>query len=183
MPDFHIRRDGDDYAEAAMALLPTGEAWPRESGTLLGKTVAGLVDVWGTIDGRAADLLEVEADPGSADELLPEWEHLFGLSGDGLTTTERRQAVAQRARLIGGQSREFFISVAAALGFEITITEHAPYICGISRCGDTGGRWELGPAEIRFMWHVAVPAASAPTLEPIFEAWRPAHTVIFFTYI
>src|SRR4029077_5155893 len=45
----------------------------------------------------------------------------------------------------------------------IHIKEHAPYVCGISECGDTVGaynddpfddnpRWELGPAENRFYW-------------------------------
>jgi uncharacterized protein YmfQ (DUF2313 family) len=71
--------------------------------------------------------------------------------------------------LLGGQSRQWFIDVAAALGYTITITEYLPYMCGISRVGDTRSEldnpddptrymWQLGPPEIRYYWTVHVNA-------------------------
>jgi uncharacterized protein YmfQ (DUF2313 family) len=39
--------------------------------------------------------------------------------------------------LIGAQSRDFFIGVAAAIGYTIEIREWSPFMCGISMCGDT----------------------------------------------
>ena len=36
----------------------------------------------------------------------------------------------------GAQSRDFFISVAAMLGYTITITEYRTFVVGLDRCGD-----------------------------------------------
>ena len=70
--------------------------------------------------------------------------------------------------LLGGQSREFFVEIMAILGYTITIKEYAPYMCGVSRVGDTsredldtgnpsgGMRWYLGPEDMRFYWSIGV---------------------------
>ena len=55
--DVHVRRSGEDYYEAMMALLPQGQAWPRAIELTLSMTIRGLADYWGFVDGRAADLL------------------------------------------------------------------------------------------------------------------------------
>ena len=61
--DKHVRRKGKDYVEALLALLPQGEAWPRFPESTLVRTLTGLCEYWGFVDGRAADLLEIETDP------------------------------------------------------------------------------------------------------------------------
>ena len=62
--DRHIRRSGADYTAAFLLLLPQGQAWPKHApDSVLVQTVEGLCDYWGTVDGRAADLLERESDP------------------------------------------------------------------------------------------------------------------------
>jgi uncharacterized protein YmfQ (DUF2313 family) len=50
--------------------------------------------------------------------------------------------------LLGAQSRRFFIAIAAWLCYTITITERAPFTCGISQLGDTEGMatWNDLPA-------------------------------------
>jgi uncharacterized protein YmfQ (DUF2313 family) len=70
--------------------------------------------------------------------------------------------------LLGGQSRQFFVNLAQSIGYTITIREYAPYMCGVSRVGDTsdidqaaGGdgtrmRWQLGPREMRYYWSITV---------------------------
>lgn len=141
--DRHVRRSGDDYAEAYSALLPLGLAWPRESTTILMKTVRGLAQVWGTwVDRRAADLLEIETDPRRTIEMLPDWERNWGLPdpcflGVGQGIDQRRQILLLKMTLLGGQSRAFFIWVAAQLGYTVTIGEYAPFMVGVSPCGDT----------------------------------------------
>jgi len=65
MADRHIRRSGSDYAQAFLSLLPTGQAWTRAPDSTLVQTCNGLADYWGSVDGRAADLLEIESDPRS----------------------------------------------------------------------------------------------------------------------
>ena len=171
VPDAHIRRLGDDYAQSFLSLLPTGQAWPRSPDSTLVQACNGLSDYWGFVDGRAADLLEIESDPRTTFELITDWERAFGLPDPCLTNPptdliSRRIALVAQMTLLGAQSRAFFYGVAAMLGIQITITEHAPYMCGVSWVGDTRGyydkvdtthyRWELGPPEIRFYWSIHV---------------------------
>jgi uncharacterized protein YmfQ (DUF2313 family) len=170
MADKHVRRSGSDYVQAFLSLLPQGQAWPRWPGTTLFKTVTGFNMYWGFVDSRIADFLEIESDPRKTVELLPEWERAWGLPDPCVSEPQgieaRRLALMIKMTMLGGQSREFFIAVAEALGYTITITEYEPYICGISFCGDSRGsfnpdspndwRWQLGPPEIRFYWTVHV---------------------------
>jgi len=139
--DKHIRRSGDDYAYAFMNLLPQGQAWPKEPGSTLERSVNGLSQYWGTVDARAADLLERESDPRTTIELLPDWERAWGLPDPCMKTpqtiSERQRALVQRITLLGAQSRAWFIDVATWSGQHITIDEFSPWICGISRCGST----------------------------------------------
>lgn len=142
MSDRHIRRTGDDYAHAFLKLLPQGQAWPKlDPDSALVKTVRGLCQVWGFIDQRAADLLEIEADPRITTELLTDWERNFGLPDPCLTephtVDERRFALVQRMTIEGGASREFFIDLADAIGYQITITEYRTFQVGIDRVGDS----------------------------------------------
>jgi uncharacterized protein YmfQ (DUF2313 family) len=169
--DRHIRRSGDDYAQALISLLPRGPAWPRDPDTTLIRSLIGLAQYWGFVDGRAGDLLETESDPRLTWELLPEWERAWGLPDpcvkEPTSPADRRRALVVKMTMLGGQSRQFFYDVADALGYVIKITEFSPYICGISQVGDTRGidpddpdhyRWMLGPPEIRFTWTVHVNA-------------------------
>jgi uncharacterized protein YmfQ (DUF2313 family) len=172
-PDKHITRSGEDYAEAMQQLLPLGQAWPRDYDSVLMKTVRGLTGIWGNIEGRASQLLEIESDPRTTTELLPDWERNWGLPDPCMkdpptSLDERRQALVTKMTSIGGQSRQYFIDVAKQYGYEITITEYAPYMTGVSLVGDTRGldnktppddyRWRLGPPEMRYYWTVHVSA-------------------------
>jgi uncharacterized protein YmfQ (DUF2313 family) len=175
MVDQHLRRSGDDYAQAFLQLLPRGQAWPRDPGTTLVLTCTGLSEYWGSVDGRAADLLEIESDPRTTIELITDWERNWGLPDPCLKNppaglNERRLALVAKMTLLGAQSRAWFISVAAALGYTITITEYSPYMTGVSHCGDRSGIynpddptrkfWQLGAPEIRYYWTVHVNAAA-----------------------
>ncbi|WP_166304668.1 YmfQ family protein [Bradyrhizobium sp. 2S1] len=141
MSDRHIRRSGSDYTEAYLALLPQGQAWPRhapDSTTVRG--ITGLCDYWGFVDGRAADLLERESDPRQTVELLRDWESNWGLPDpcyqSPQSIAERQQALIMRMTMQGAQSREFFIGIAAQIGYSITITEYRTFVVGLDRVGD-----------------------------------------------
>src|ERR1700756_282110 len=141
MSDRHIRRSGSDYTEAFLSLLPQGQAWPKHApGSVLVQGITGLCDYWGFVDGRAADLLEIESDPRSTVELLPDWERNWGLPDPCYkapqTIGQRQLALVMRMTMQGAQSREFFISVASMIGYDITITEYRTFVVGIDRCGD-----------------------------------------------
>jgi uncharacterized protein YmfQ (DUF2313 family) len=177
MSDKHVRRSGDDYAQAMLSLLPQGQAWPKNPGTTLQRAITGLALYWGFVDARAADLLETESDPRLAVELFPDWERNWGLPDpcffhDNGDLESRRAILMLKMTLIGGQSREFFMWVAERLGYTIHITEYAPFMAGISQVGDTRTppldpsplvgefRWYIGPPEMRFYWTVSVSGVS-----------------------
>ena len=140
MSDRHIRRSGSDYTHALLALLPQGYAWTRDPFSTLVKTCVGLCEFWGFVDGRAADLLEIESDPRTTVELLPDWERNWGLPDPCYsapqTIGQRQLALVMRMTMLGAQSREFYINVAAQIGYTITITEYRVFVVGIDRCGD-----------------------------------------------
>lgn len=140
MSDRHLRRLGQDYGSAFLTLLPQGQAWPKDPGTTLDLACRGLAEYWGFVDSRAADLLERESDPRYTLELLPDWERNWGLPDpcykEPLTIAERQLALIMRMTMQGSQSREFFIGVAAQIGYTITITEYRTFVCGIDRVGD-----------------------------------------------
>lgn len=174
--DRHVRRDGDDYGVEFLTFLPQGQAWPREPGSNLVKGCNGLADTWGFVDGRAADLLEIESDPrlthdidpsyGPYRGLLSDWERAWGLPDPCFPPTpseeDRRRMLVFKMTLLGGQSREFFERMSAWVGHEIHISEWSPFTCGISECGDTRYeydqtglyRWYIGAPENRYYWFV-----------------------------
>lgn len=183
MTDQWAPRTSDEYAQAFAGLLPTGPAWPREPESTLQVVIAGLAEIWGappnrqeadtqvSVDGRAADLLVTEADPRTTLELLPDWETAFGLPdlclAEPLTIEARQNALVNRYTMLGGASPAFFVAQAANIGYAIAIKEHSPYVCGISKVGDTrptdpnavsvNFRWELGdPLTLRMCWTVLV---------------------------
>jgi uncharacterized protein YmfQ (DUF2313 family) len=210
--DKHVRRSGDDYSVAFSALMPQGQAWPRDEKSTLMRVVRGLSQIWGRVDGRAADLLEIESDPRLTTELLPDWERAWGLPDEcvsaPLTIEARRQVLVHKMTSLGEQSRSYFIGLAAEIGYTITITEYAPFMAGISQCGDTSNppldmhpRWEIGPPQMRFFWTVHVSGAQLmwfrassgqagvdphlrigvpEDLECLLNKWKPAHTEIVF---
>jgi uncharacterized protein YmfQ (DUF2313 family) len=164
--DRHVRRSGDDYAQAFLQLLPRGQAWPRDQASTLVLACTGLALYWGFVDGRAADLLERESDPRYTIELLPDWERNWGLPDpcfpSATTIGERQKMLVTKMTWLGGQSRQYFTDVMAWLGYSITIKEFAPFMAGISQAGDTrptptdNFRWYIGPPEMRFAWTIEV---------------------------
>lgn len=173
--DRHIRRSGDNYVHPLLRLFPLGIAWPRKPGTVFFQVVRGLAQIWGFVDGRAADLLEIESDPRKTTDLpsygpyrglLSDWERNWGLPDpcfpETISEEDRRRMLVLVMTLLGGQSRKFYEDIAHWVGDEIEISEYAPYMCGVSEVGDTVGeyddtgnfRWYLGAEEIRFAWTI-----------------------------
>lgn len=153
--------------------MPVGQSWPvNNPESVMYRVLTGLAEYWGFVDGRAADLLEIESDPRTTYELLTDWERNWGLPEPcwppATTLSERRKMLVFKMTLLGAQSRQWFYDTAEWLGYTIRITEYAPYMCGVSMVGDTRGifnegdpdhyRWQLGPPEMRFYWTVHVDA-------------------------
>jgi uncharacterized protein YmfQ (DUF2313 family) len=74
---------------------------------------------------RAEQLLQ-EMFPDQTAELVQEWERICALiPSDGDTLQKRRDRVVAKLRETGGLSRQYFIDLAAVMGYTISIDE--PY--------------------------------------------------------
>lgn len=122
----------DDYYRLLLSLLPPGKVYSRGGQGSMHDTLKALAQEFARIDSRIESLLD-EADPRTTTEMLPDWEKALKLPEDGAdlpdTVIERRRAIIGKLTGVGGQSRAFYIQLAASLGYAITITEFRPYTC------------------------------------------------------
>lgn len=83
----------DAYARMLKALLPPGKIWRLDSDGVLSRIFLACGDELDRVDQRAQDLIR-EADPRTADELLPEFEAELGLVAEGTIDERRARVVA-----------------------------------------------------------------------------------------
>lgn len=128
----------EKYRRLLGKLLPLGRAWEQlkeDSQQIL----LGLAYEFCRVDERAQDLLQ-EFDPGTADELLTDWETLLGLPDEcsplAPDLAQRRQQARQKLAALGGTSKEFYEQVAANLGFDAIVRDYRAFRVGISRVGE-----------------------------------------------
>lgn len=190
----------DQYREQLKALLPPGRAFPRERGTTLDALLDAMAQELARIGARA-EQLAMEAIPSLTTELLPDWERVAGLpdncSGVLAETMQGRRAdLVSKLTSLGGQSPAYFIAVAAALGFTVTIEEFRPFRAGWSTAGDalTNGDWVFtwmvhAPAQTVRYFRAGQSAAGEPlatwgnsALECRLRKLKPAHTILLFAY-
>ena len=129
------------YRELCFSLVPLGlfNHQRENAKSAIYKLFDGLAAEFARIHQRADDLV-LEANPASTAELLQLWEETLGITPNSTDTTAKRRArVVARFLEEGGQSREYFIALAAALGFEIEIETYPAFEAG-SWCWPTG-RW------------------------------------------
>lgn len=188
----------EQYLSQLQALLPTGAAWSRDPAATLTLLLAAVAEELARIDGRVDDLIR-EIDPRQAAELLVDWERLAGFpdlcTGPLETVAERRAAVHARITALGGQSRAYFIALAAALGYSVTITEFRPFVAGGGLAGGelTNGSWpftwRVNAAETTVRHMTAGSGAGErlaswgnQLLECALGRYAPAHTITQFSY-
>lgn len=189
-----------EYREQLKALLPPGQAFPRDPGTTLHDLLDGMSIELARLDVRASGLPQ-EVNPAASLELLPDWERVAGLPDkcSGVleeTLQGRRNALLTKLTSTGGQSPAYFIELAASLGYTVTIEEFRPFRAGMSVAGDplTNGPWV-------HTWLIRAPQASITefraglsaagerlrtwgndTLECKINQLKPAHTIALFAY-
>ncbi|MFB0874557.1 YmfQ family protein [Sphingobium sp. sgz301303] len=189
------------YLAQMQALLPRGAAWARETGSMLSALLSAFAQECARLDARAHALLE-EVDPRTASEMLGDWEAVLGLP-DTCTAAEtqidaRRRAAWRKLAYQAGQTPAFFVSLAATMGYQIVIHEFDPDVDDYApslAAEVAAGRW-------RFVWRVEVvnvtpfilfragsragerllEGGAASSLECVFQAAKPAHTHVIFTY-
>lgn len=149
----------------------------------------------------SADQLLDEADPRTTATLLTDWERVYGLpeactvaSGIVQSGQERRAALVAKESMTGGQTRAFFIALAAALGYTITITECSPHTT------ENDSEHPVYDDPYRFVWYVNAPLNTVrektteddtematavwgnQLLECTISRYKPAHTLALFAY-
>jgi uncharacterized protein YmfQ (DUF2313 family) len=192
-----------DYLWQFQRLLPRGRIWHRGWGTVQAEDILTLLPQTVRLNQRAIDVLR-ETFPCTTLELLPEWEATLGLPdpciGQLDTIQQRQQAVCLKFTARGGQSADYYIRLAASIGYTITITTFlaSPFVVDHSRVDDP-----LDDEQWAYVWQVNV-AAGADTLvyfrvdestvdeplvafgnamlECLLRAAAPAHTQIIFAY-
>lgn len=189
-----------DFRLAASGIIPRGYAWTVAPDSVQGQVWAGIAASVQVLHARAGDLSERESDPAQTVELLADWERAYGLPDHctpfNATIQQRQAALVARIASQGAQSIAYYVSVAAALGYAITITEFRQFRVGKSRVGDPlcGAAW-------LHTWRVNAPSVTmryfrvgkSAVGEPL-RSWgngemqcrlgelAPAHTVLQFAY-
>jgi uncharacterized protein YmfQ (DUF2313 family) len=94
---------------------------------------------WVRLHMRANDAI-IEAFPCTTTEMLPEWEASLGLpdpcTGPLATLQARTAAVCGKFVGRGGSSIEYFVHLAASLGYQITVETFKPFYASQGRAGD-----------------------------------------------
>ena len=186
-----------NHAELLKLLLPPTSYAPN--GSVIGAELA--------IDGTALDAAMAsanrfasEAFPDTTVELLAEWERAYGLPDVCVsaipTTIGGRQAVLfAKVMAHGGLSKAYFIALALALGYVITITGFLPHSV------EDDVEASLWDETWRFAWQVNAPAVTVhdisveddvetpirwwgnDLLECVMRRLGPAHMQVLFAYI
>jgi uncharacterized protein YmfQ (DUF2313 family) len=197
-----ILRTALDYLIQFQRLLPRGRIWHRGLGTLQAQDLLTLMPTPARLDQRAQQLL-VDAFPCSTLELLPEWEASLGLpdpcTGPLDSLAARQAAVCAKFSARGGASMAYFIGLAAAMGVTITITQFSPFYAGRNRVGqrlfNTGWAyvWQVTlSGEVVTYFRTGASRVGdrlvtlsdvASILQCVFNAYKPAHTTVIFSYV
>lgn len=192
-----MAKSADEYAGQLAALLPPGAVWNLDADSKLSAFWFALAQELARVDLRA-DALVNESDPRTISETLPEWEALLGLPDPCVsfdqTTAERVRSVVAKYIAQGGQSPAYFIEIAAALGFTITLTEFRPYTVGMAVnlpiCGSTWAyAWQVNAPLASVQKMTVADAVDNPLrwweneiLECVMKRLKPAHTSVLFAY-
>jgi len=172
------------YLAQLQALLPRGAAWTREPDTDLTKLLHGLADELARVDERCDQLLK-EMDPRTVTEMISDWETTYGLpdpcTGPLETLAERRAALAAKVSAIGQASPAYFITLAASIGYTVTIDENVD--------GDQF-KWRVNANSVTVRSFRAGQGRAGERLrtwgnqllECVITKYCPAHTQVVFGY-
>jgi len=124
-----MARSAKGYLRLLQSLLPHGPAWNRDEGSGLTEFLYGQAEEFARVESRSETLLR-ERDTRYATELLVDHELDLGIPDECselATTIQQRRNMAHTKLIASGrQDKQYFIDLAASLGFTITITEFLP---------------------------------------------------------
>lgn len=110
----------------ALQLLPAGPAWPRDPTSSWALMFEALLPEAVRINDALTGMVE-EMSPVTASVLFDLFEAEYGLPTpcitEAQTLQQRRITLSERHLAVGRQDKQFFIDLAASIGFVITIDE------------------------------------------------------------
>lgn len=174
-----MSKSAADYKRWLLDAMPPGRAWARDPDSVQGRLLGAIAEELARVDAAAA-AIATEAWPGTATEevLLDAWEAAAGLPDPCVTSPPTLEAERQAelvARLVGRGSPtpQFFIDLAAALGYAVTITENQyASVDGVFVCGEP-----LVSGDQRSVFIVNGTSGSLDeVLECLINRYKPAHT-------
>jgi uncharacterized protein YmfQ (DUF2313 family) len=179
----------NDHSRALRQLLPPGRVWRLEAESWIWKTLLAVSDEFRWVSSRAEDLVE-ETDPRTATETIEEWEEMLSLPDERVTEipatlAERRIAITQKFVARGGQSPAYFIALALACGYVVTISNYTASLfrSGVGRSGDRlyGAFWAYS-----FLMTVDPPTGDVlpqADFERVIEHATHSHATVIFEYL
>lgn len=186
------------HADLLKLLLPPSSLDP--TGPAIGAELAAEGNALDRALGYADQILQ-EADPRTTAAMLADWERVYGLpdpyiiaAGISQSFQERRAALVAKVTMQGGQTKAFFIALAAAIGYTISITECSPHTTEFDTEHPTYDE------QYRFVWYanaalvtvrdlsteddteMATAVWGNGLLEAVINRYKPAHTYVLFAY-
>lgn len=200
MPDLN-KRTGEHYQTQLQALLPEGPFWQgfRDPDARGRQLINAKAEGMASVDARSVDLMR-DLNPLRAFETLAAREAEANLPH---SCVELPDTIAARVDMLvaqwsarGGQSRQYYIDVAANLGYAITITEFGARQHTRSNHGTTYGGddwwfvWQVNASLINYRARLhgrsghGEPYATwgNTVLECVLGRLSPAHTKLLFSY-
>lgn len=171
------------YSQAARAMLPPGRAWNRQDGSNQASFCDALGDVYADQDGDSVQML-ADFFPATATQGITEWNETLGLpdpcGGTPASQAINQQQIVAKLAATGGQSVPYYTALAAALGFQISITEFSPTLIG----DDAPAGMITKTADWAYTWRVNIlnsetAPADTTMLQCLLERYMPAHTQFY----
>jgi uncharacterized protein YmfQ (DUF2313 family) len=167
-------------ADLLRSLLPPVAYDPY--GKVVGAVMKAEANALTAAEDRASSVADA-MHPGTAGEDIADWERFLALTPrPDANQGERVQAVRGKLGELGGLSSPYFIRLAAASGYDITIFEPQPWRVGHSSVAEP-----LYPEDVVFVWQVqihtrpeGVDAAMDAALEQRLIDLKPGYTYCQF---
>lgn len=192
----------ESYKNQLLALFPAGAAWDDARTGNLGVLAQAMADELARVDVRA---LQLAADwiPSNAIELLPDWERALALPDNcfpdqSQSVGQRQAAAVEKFTRLGLQTPAYFVSLAASLGYTVTIEEYFPFSAGSGMAGAPvvdeewaytwkvrvqGQQQEITDFEVgRSAVGEALRSWGNSLIECVINRQKPAHTVAIYSY-
>lgn len=182
----------DDYSHVLHGLRPSGPAIAGDDPVL-----QGLAAEFARAHNRLGDLLR-DSDPRTTYELLTDWERAFGLPdaccGSSDDMQARINALVAKVFGAGSPTPQYFIDLAATVGYDITITELGPFRVTSPVTAALYGEeavfvWQVNAALNTVAYFDMNSTVETPLarwgnsiLECIINRAKPAHTFVIFSY-